>query len=130
MERPNLIIVLSRLTTIDLEKSIITRIFEEHGLPLEILGADFFHMFKNPVFSNLYRQHFIEELSEISEMNCLDIGRELIKDELELFLRDISLRLEELKLPKSRLVNIHLQGRDTLIFEFLRNDRYFLHRRS
>ena len=130
IERPNLIIVLSRLLSINLEKSIIVRIFEEHGLPLEILEVDFFNMFKNPIYSNLYYQHFLEEMVEISELNSLDIQKDLIINELGLFLKDIGLRLEELNIPRSRLVSIHLQGTDTIIFEFTRYERNFLRRRS
>ncbi len=114
----NVYVVLKRLTSIDLEHSLIYHVFTEHGACFEMLGIDLFNIFKNPITGRLYLDCLAMDLKEMIEINGLDVSYTDTLDELIDLVREIDIFLSRVNIHESRLRNIQFLGLDTLILEY------------
>lgn len=115
---PRLVTVLCRMTTVNLQNSILVDIFAEYGLSLETLGIDFLNIFKNQATSTLFLDSMVFDIVEMIECTNMDVDKEEALQDLRTFILEISKHLSYIHIVNSRLRNIQFQGIDTLILEF------------
>lgn len=112
--------VLCSMTTVDLEQSLVVKLFKDYGLPLETLGVDLLNIFKNKLSSALYLQSLTVDLEEILEVSNIDVSLFEVIADLQLLLAEITRNLFSIYIQNSKLVNIQFQERNTLVLEFIR----------
>lgn len=111
-------VVLSRLTTLNLETSLICRIFKEFGLSLDVLGTDILNIFKNSQACDLYKQALLVDLIEMAQLCAMDTTAEEIEEEFTTIMSELEEKKNILDGSNCRLVNVHFDGIDTVIFEY------------
>lgn len=115
-----LVTVLCRMTFVNLNTSLLVKIFIEYGLSLEILGVDFLNIFKNRATSELYLRSLEVDIEEMLNCTCLEITAEEALEDLQNFIKEIVKHLSYIHIYNSRLRNIQFQDVDTLILEFVK----------
>lgn len=118
MKSSDLRIVLSRLNTVNLETSLVCRIFREYGLSLEILGIDIFNIFRNSEASVIYKQALLIDLIEMAKLCAFDESEEEIREEFSVMLKEVEDKMSWIDTSNVRLVNVTFEDIDTLVFAY------------
>lgn len=110
--------VLCSMTTVNLESSLVCKLFTDYGLSLEILGIDLLNIFKSHMTSDLFLESLIVDMQEMIQVGNYAFKIDEAFQDLKVLLNEISKHLSYIHINESRLINVQFQGIDTLILEF------------
>lgn len=115
-----LVTILCRMVTVNLETSKVVELFKDYGLPLEVLGVDLLNIFKTGITSRLYVDALVIDLFEMICKTDVSFDFIDVKEDLHSLLKEIDYQMSSILVRNARIVNIQLQGRDTLILEYVK----------
>jgi hypothetical protein len=118
MKMQGRVIVLCDMFAVNMETSLVSKLFKDYGLSSEVLGIDLLNIFKNSCVSKLYLRSLLIDIVEMHRTLGEECMVQDVLNDLTTLLNEITKHMSDIQIKSSRLVNIQFQGRDTLILEY------------